>query len=118
MMGGYLVYLNGKLIGDICDNVLFLKRTPTVRLLADFELRYPYKEGKCLKLAREIKELVDDMVQYADWSTRDDIKTSSAWILLSCFIKTVIHPSGTRKSSRRLWSRRRTSRSEVFTVTK
>ena len=29
MMGGYLVYLNGKLIGDICANELFLKRTPT-----------------------------------------------------------------------------------------
>ncbi len=26
MMGGYLVYLNGKQIGDICDNELFLKR--------------------------------------------------------------------------------------------
>ena len=25
MMGGYLVYLNGKLIGDICGNELFLK---------------------------------------------------------------------------------------------
>ena len=36
MMGGYLVYLNGKLIGDICANELFLKRTPTSdRLLAD-----------------------------------------------------------------------------------
>lgn len=29
MMGGYLVYLNGKLIGDICGNELFLKKTPT-----------------------------------------------------------------------------------------
>ena len=29
MMGGYLVYFNGKLIGDICGNELFLKRTPT-----------------------------------------------------------------------------------------
>ena len=29
MMGGYLIYFNGKLIGDICDNELFLKRTPT-----------------------------------------------------------------------------------------
>ena len=39
MMGGYLVYLNGKLIGDICDNEMFLKRTPTSdRLLADSEL--------------------------------------------------------------------------------
>ncbi|MDU6600933.1 MAG: competence protein TfoX, partial [Streptococcus anginosus] len=26
MMGGYLVYFNGKLIGDICNNELFLKR--------------------------------------------------------------------------------------------
>lgn len=49
MMGGHLVYLNGKLIGDICDNELFLKRTPTSdRLLANSELRYPYKGSKTL----------------------------------------------------------------------
>ena len=49
MMGGYLVYLNGKLIGDICDNELFLKRTPTTdKLLADSELRYPYGGSKTL----------------------------------------------------------------------
>ena len=49
MMGGYLVYLNGKLIGDIWDNELFLKRTPTSdRLLADSELRYPYEGSKTL----------------------------------------------------------------------
>jgi TfoX/Sxy family transcriptional regulator of competence genes len=49
MMGGFLVYLNGKLIGDICDNELFLKRTPTSdRLLADSELRYPYEGSKTL----------------------------------------------------------------------
>ena len=49
MMGGYLVYFNGKLIGDICDNELFLKRTPTSdRLLADSELRFPYEESKTL----------------------------------------------------------------------
>ena len=36
MMGGYLVYFNGKLIGDICNNELFLKKTPTSdKLLAD-----------------------------------------------------------------------------------
>ena len=47
MMGGYLVYFNGKLIGDICDNELFLKRTPTSdRLLANSELRYPYEGSK------------------------------------------------------------------------
>ena len=49
MMGGYLVYLNGKLIGDICDNELFLKRTPTTdKLLRDSELRYPYEGSKTL----------------------------------------------------------------------
>ena len=49
MMGGYLVYFNGKLIGDICNNELFLKRTPTSdRLLADSELRYPHKGSKTL----------------------------------------------------------------------
>ena len=49
MMGGYLVYLNGKLIGDICSNELFLKRTPTSdRLLADCKLSYPYEGSKTL----------------------------------------------------------------------
>ena len=49
MMGGYLVYLNSKLIGDICGGELFLKRTPTSdRLLADLELRYPYEGSKTL----------------------------------------------------------------------
>ena len=49
MMGGYLVYYNGKLIGDICDNEMFLKRTPTSdRLLAESELRYPYEGSKTL----------------------------------------------------------------------
>lgn len=49
MMGGYLVYFNGKLIGDICGNELFLKRTTTSdRLLADSERRYPYEGSKTL----------------------------------------------------------------------
>ena len=49
MMGGFLVYFNGKLIGDVCGDELFLKRTPTSdRLLADSELRYPYEGSKTL----------------------------------------------------------------------
>ena len=35
---------------------------------------FPYAEEKCLLLAKKIKELVDDKAQFADWSTRDDIK--------------------------------------------
>ena len=35
---------------------------------------FPYADEKCLILAKKIKELVDDKAQFADWSTRDDIK--------------------------------------------
>lgn len=35
---------------------------------------FPYADDKCLILAKKIKELVDDKAQFADWSTRDDIK--------------------------------------------
>ena len=76
MMGGYLVYLNGKLIGDICNNELFLKRTPTSdRILADSEMRYPYKGSKTLLHvfdrfddAALIAELLEGM--YADLPER------------------------------------------------
>lgn len=35
---------------------------------------FPYEEEKCIVLAKAIKELVDDKAQFADWSTRNDIK--------------------------------------------
>ncbi|MBT2757873.1 type I restriction endonuclease subunit R [Mesobacillus foraminis] len=35
---------------------------------------FPYADDKCLVLAKKIKNLVDDKAQFADWSTRDDIK--------------------------------------------
>ena len=35
---------------------------------------FNYEDDKCIVLAKKIKELVDDKAQYADWSTRDDIK--------------------------------------------
>ena len=81
MMGGYLVYFNGKLIGDICDNELFLKRTPTSdRLLADSELRYPYDGSKTLmhvfdrfEDADLIEELLDGM--YEELPERKSKKT-------------------------------------------
>ncbi|MEM1485795.1 HsdR family type I site-specific deoxyribonuclease [Oscillospiraceae bacterium PP1C4] len=36
--------------------------------------KFKYDDEKCVVLAKKIKELVDDKAQYADWSTRDDIK--------------------------------------------
>ncbi|MDR2670767.1 MAG: DUF3387 domain-containing protein [Oscillospiraceae bacterium] len=35
---------------------------------------FPYADEKCLALAKEIKKLVDDKAQFADWSIRADIK--------------------------------------------
>lgn len=38
------------------------------------EHKFKYADEKCLELAKAIKQLVDDKAQYADWSSRDDIK--------------------------------------------
>jgi type I restriction enzyme R subunit len=38
------------------------------------EHKFKYEDEKCITLAKKIKELVDDKAQFADWSTRDDIK--------------------------------------------
>ena len=70
-MGGYLVYFNGKLIGDICGNELFLKRTPrSDRLLEELELRYPYEGSKTLMYVFDrfddtdlIEELLEGMYE-------------------------------------------------------
>lgn len=49
MMGEYLIYYKGKLIGDICDNTLLFKITPTSEvLLAECEKAYPYEGSKTL----------------------------------------------------------------------
>jgi len=39
------------------------------------EHQFKYEDEKCLVLAKKIKELVDDKSQFADWSSRDDIKS-------------------------------------------
>lgn len=36
---------------------------------------FPYADEKCIILAKKIKNLVDDKAQFADWATRDDIKS-------------------------------------------
>lgn len=56
MMGGYCVYYQGKLIGDICDNCFFLKPAKAaLRLLPDAERGYPYEGSKSLMV------IVDDV---------------------------------------------------------
>lgn len=36
---------------------------------------FPYEDEKCIVLAKNIKELVNDKSQYTDWSNRNDIKS-------------------------------------------
>ena len=36
---------------------------------------FVFEDEKCVALAKEISKLVSDKAQYADWSTRDDIKS-------------------------------------------
>lgn len=81
MMGGYLVYCNGKLIGDIGDMVLYIKRTPTSdRLLDGSQLSYPYEGSKTLMHVFDrfddldlIKELLEGM--YAELPEKKPKKT-------------------------------------------
>src|SRR5699024_8359373 len=40
--------------------------------------RFVYADHKCIALAKEIRELVEDKSQYVDWSTRTDIKSQLA----------------------------------------
>ncbi len=50
---------------------------------------FEYNEEKCLNLAKKIKLLVDDKSQFADWSSRDDIKN-----LLSMDLTVLLHNNG------------------------
>lgn len=38
------------------------------------EHQFDYDDEKCVVLAKKIKELVDDNLQFAEWNVRDDIK--------------------------------------------
>lgn len=66
MMGEYCVYYQGKLIGDICDNCLFLKPTESaLRLMPDAERAYPYEGSKTLMIVVdnvENTELMQDVL--------------------------------------------------------
>lgn len=57
MMGEYCIYYRDKLIGDICDNCLFLKPTETVlRMMPDAERAYPYEGSKTLMVVVDAVE--------------------------------------------------------------
>lgn len=73
------------------------------------EHNFPYEEEKCLALAKQIKELVDDKAQHADWGAKRYKKPAEHESHHLAIQKMAIRRSGTRKYSRRLWNRQRIS---------
>ena len=60
-----------KNLGITYEEKVFYDILIKVRDDHDFE----YADKKCIELAKAIKELVDDKSQYADWASREDIKS-------------------------------------------
>lgn len=56
MMGEYLLYYRGKLIGDICDNRVLLKPVSAAKnALPDAEMRPPYEGAKDMLVLEELE---------------------------------------------------------------
>lgn len=57
MMGEYLVYYRGRLLGDVCDNRLLVKPVESAkRLLPDAEFQPPYEGAKPMILVENIDD--------------------------------------------------------------
>ncbi len=69
MMGEYIIYYKGKVIGNICDNCLFIKQTKSsIEMLGDCEMTYPYQGSKTIMYIMDnfedenfVKELFEAM---------------------------------------------------------
>lgn len=58
MMGEYLIYYNGKLIGDICDNKIFIKPIEAAkRLMPEAEMQPPYTGAKEMLLLDNFEDV-------------------------------------------------------------
>lgn len=57
MMGEYLIYYKGKLVGDICDNRVLIKPVNAAKaLLPDAEMQPPYTGAKPMILLENIED--------------------------------------------------------------
>ncbi|MDE6356860.1 MAG: TfoX/Sxy family protein [Clostridia bacterium] len=57
MMGEYLVYFNGKLVGDICDNRVLLKPVNAAKqLLPNAEMQPPYAGAKPMLVLEDLDD--------------------------------------------------------------
>ncbi len=64
MMGEYIIYYNGKIIGGIYDDRFLVKQTKSsIKLLADAPLELPYEGAKKMFLADiDNKELMNNLI--------------------------------------------------------
>ena len=66
MMGEYILYLNGKVVGGVYDDRLLVKPTEGARrLLPEAPMELPYSGGKPMLLVTEIddRDLLADLLQ-------------------------------------------------------
>jgi len=70
MMGEYVLYYGGKIVGGVYDNRLLVKPTPSVKaLMPNAEYQFPYKGAKEMVLVEDIenrdflKELFEAMYE-------------------------------------------------------
>ena len=64
MMGEYIIYYNGKIIGGIYDDRFLVKQTKSsIKLLSDAPLELPYEGAKKMFLADiDNKELMNNLI--------------------------------------------------------
>lgn len=57
MMGEYLLYYNGKLVGGVYDNRLLVKPVPSAKaLMPNAEYQFPYEGAKEMLLVEDIED--------------------------------------------------------------
>ena len=57
MMGEYIIYFKGKVIGGIYDERFLIKTTPTaIKLMPNAPLELPYPSGKQMLLVQDIED--------------------------------------------------------------
>ena len=66
MMGEYIIYYNGKIVGGIYDDRLLIKPVKAaVEMLPDAKMELPYEGGKEMLLVEDVdnRELLQELLQ-------------------------------------------------------
>ena len=66
MMGEYIIYYNGKIVGGIYDDRLLIKTVKAaVEMLPDAKMELPYEGGKEMLLVEDVdnKDFLQDLLQ-------------------------------------------------------